>query len=374
MEEFQLKHKVILLISPEPWGTNYVSKHHFAITLAESNQVYFLNPPSNSFRKTLLMSNLYLLDYKSSFRGLRKLPSFLSCYLIKIEIKRLEYFLNCTIDIIWNFDSSRFFNLRLLRNKLRIAHLVDYTENFQRPLLCKTSNLCLCTSNAIAFEIKPINQNVFNIGHGYQDGFIPLDKEDLTDFSETNGIRVGYVGNLDIKYIDWKAINTIVNENPTISFYFIGPVGKSNLSGSNPSPDHYFKQVRLKDNVYLPGPKPSSKLPAYLHKMDILLLSYKSEDFRRQLANPHKILEYLGSGNVIVASWTEEYKDRLQLLEMVAKNSDLPEKFAQIISNLSYYNSREKKEMRKAYALEHTYKKKVKTIENLINAYGFSAD
>ena len=40
----KLKNKTILIISPERWGTNFVSKHHYALELAKNNNVYFLNP------------------------------------------------------------------------------------------------------------------------------------------------------------------------------------------------------------------------------------------------------------------------------------------------------------------------------------------
>ncbi len=43
--------KTILFISPGPWGINHVSKHHYAIELAKiGNDVYFLNPPSDTFK------------------------------------------------------------------------------------------------------------------------------------------------------------------------------------------------------------------------------------------------------------------------------------------------------------------------------------
>ena len=35
--------KKILIISPEPWGVNHISKHHYALALIKKgNTVYFL--------------------------------------------------------------------------------------------------------------------------------------------------------------------------------------------------------------------------------------------------------------------------------------------------------------------------------------------
>jgi hypothetical protein len=43
----ELSGKNILLISPESWGQNHVSKHHYATELSKNNKIYFLNPPSS---------------------------------------------------------------------------------------------------------------------------------------------------------------------------------------------------------------------------------------------------------------------------------------------------------------------------------------
>jgi 5'-deoxynucleotidase YfbR-like HD superfamily hydrolase len=81
------------------------------------------------------------------------------------------------------------------------------------------------------------------------------------------------------------------------------------------------------------------------------------------------MLEYLASGKAVIASWTEEYKDRRHLIEMVESNDKLPEKFREVISNLDHYNSPEKQAVRKAFALENTYSRKIQQIEELINKH-----
>ncbi len=362
--------KNILLISPEPWGINFVSKHHYARELAKNNKVYFLNPPSKKFKIAAFNSTLFIVDHKPVFRGLGRLPAYISAYLIYYELKVIEKKVGCRFDIIWNFDSSRFFNLAKIKNKLKIAHLVDLSEHFQRPLLARTSDICFCTTDAIAREMRKYNSKTFNIGHGVQKQENPafLTKEEKSELKTGHKYKAAYIGNLSIKYLDWETICGIVKRNPDVAFFFIGPIEESNLSGVRTF-NKKLNDIQLLPNTIFLGSKPAEKIPAYLREMDILLLTYQADRYRDQLANPHKMMEYLASGKVVVASWTDEYKDKKHLLEMVESNDQLPEKFREVISNLEYYNNPEKQAERKAYALENTYEKKIRRIEALIEKY-----
>jgi hypothetical protein len=362
-----LKGKNILLISPESWGVNYLSKHHFAIELSKSgNHVFFLNPPARLKRITNVGKNLRVVDYKPTFRGLRKLPKFISGILIKREIESLERWLKIDFDIIWNFDSSRFFNLKRIKNKYKIAHIVDWSENFNRRLLCESADLCLCTSEFLKKEMVKSNPNTYKIGHGYRLSEYDLSQSERKSLHSRFHYKAGYAGNLNFKLIDWQIIYELIIQNPKVGFYFIGPTGTSNLSGKNTENQHLDKIQKLK-NVFFLGEMASYKLSAYLSEFDILLLVYKGIQYKQQLANPHKMLEYLGSGKVIVASWTEEYKDIPDLIEMVENNAKLLNKFSEVLSHLEFYNHEEKQLKRKSFASEELYDKKISSIERLIH-------
>ena len=366
---FRFNEKTILIISPEPWGENFVSKHHYAIELSKDNAVYFLNPPSKLNQKSRISNSLVVVDYRAMFRGLGKLPSFLSSTLIRNELKRIEKLVGNKFDIIWNFDSSRFFNLFKITQKLKIAHLVDLGEYFQRPLLCKTSDICLCTSDAIAKEMKVFNDFTFNIGHGVQNpsGSIKLTSKERLELQNDFRFNAFYIGNLSSKYLDWQTIRKIACENTSVAFYFIGPLGKSNLSNDNPI-DPFFNDVRMLPNTFFLGSRPSTKIISYLKESDVLIISYKANGHKQQLANPHKVLEYLASGKVLIASWTEEYVGKKDLFEMVDENEAMPILFKNVIANLRFYNSIEKQEFRQNFAKEHTYDRKINLIADLINS------
>ncbi len=360
----KLHNKNILLISPEPWGINHVSKHHYAIELAKrGNYVYFLNPPTHKFNLQRVAENLIVFDHKSTFRGLSKMPSMFSAWLIKKEVEKLEKFCKATFDIIWNFTSSSFFNLNLLKNKLRISHIVDLSEDKNIKLLNKTADLCLSVSNSIFERQNKFNQNAYNIGHGYANFTSP--KSIIIPHSPYK-LKVGYIGNLLIKYLDWKLIYTLVKENPYVGFYFAGSFTQSNLSKDNDKSTFLIKTMNASNTFFL-GSIKTTQIISFLKKMDVLLLVYNVEEHKKQLENSHKILEYLASGKVIVASWTEEYKEKRELLEMVKEKNSFSSIFQHVINNIQHYNASEKQLIRAQYANRNTYKLKLEEITELLN-------
>lgn len=363
----QLVNKKILLISPESWGQNFVSKHHYAKELANrGNAVFFLNRPSTSFQSENIEQNLTIVDYKPRFRGLGKLPNKISAYLIKKEIETLESLLGVTFDVIWNFDSSRFFNLVSLTDKLKICHIVDLSEDFQRDLLAKTSDVCFCTSDFIAEELKPFNDKVYKIHHGYK---IPDKKFEIEEGFDSTKVQVGYVGNLSRSCIDWELIFEVISKFPMVQFNFIGSVTISNLSGQGLEEERLLF-LKEKKNVTLLGEKESSLIPSYLDCFDVLLCAYKlnSQQDIRQHSNLHKLMEYIGSGKVTVSTFVDEYKDKRDLLEMVDERTSFIDKFGQVIQTMNVYNSVDKQLSRKTFVSENSYEKQFGKIEKIIRS------
>lgn len=355
--------KVVYLISPEPWGTNYVSKHHYALELAQKGyKVYFLNKPSRQFILEEIHENLIVVNYRPIFRAIRLLPSFLQSWLTRIEFKRLENKIQTVCDIIWNFDSSRFFNLSGLSDKVRICHIVDMAENIKRDTLAKTSDVCFCTSDFIKTELSHFNPQVYKIHHGTH----IKNEPPLLDFSPSqNRIQVGYVGNLSRKCIDWEVWNKLIDQHTEVEFNFIGSTGPSNLSKSSVDALQ-FQKLRDQSNVRLIGAVENNRIQAFLAQFDILTCFYKMEheEDKKQHANLHKTMEYLASGKVIVCSYSDEYKYSHDLLEMAQSNDEIVSIFNKVCENLSHYNSEEKMDTRKAFARNNTYEKQLERIES----------
>jgi len=372
----ELKNKNILIISPEKWGDIYLSKHHYALKLAErGNKVFFLNPPIRfNFLKTGLSvsnpvenKNLAFLDYTYPVKGHLKLPSFLSSLIYKRLIQKIESTANIKLDIVWCFDTRTFSHWEFLRPEVtKILHIMDFNIINHYKKLYSQADFIFGVSRSIVKMVSEYNQNSYFINHG-------LSLREFDPFSQTNNkqknnskIKVGYIGNLLMTYIDWKAICDIVKDNPDIDFHFFGPYQPSNIGK-----DEFFfdvqKQLRIYKNVILEGKVPSSQLFEKISDIDIFLIAYNSEKYSTQLANPHKVLELLATGKTIVSSYLQEYEDKKDLMQMSKNNNELPQLFRQSIQNLSNLNSYENKEKRIRYALQNTYENQIKRIEKIIN-------
>ena len=360
------KRKNILLISPEPWGQNFVSKHHYATTLAkQQNTVYFLNPPTSTYKiRSTQYDDLYVIDYAPFLKGLRYLPSKLQSKIIRRKYKKIEQLAKCSFNIIWSFDNSVFYDFSgLPEHLLKISHIVDLNQNFQTAKAAYTANICFCTTDLIRRRLLTYNKNTFKIHHGYS----PSIKigEPAMCLPGINSVKAVYVGNLAFPYIDWLLLRQVAENHIDVDFIFIGPDGESNLSSMKFSTPNR-EMVRALKNTYFTGSVPYHYIPSLLSQADVLIVAYREEHHHDQ-ASPHKMMEYLASGKTIVATCTSEYKDKKDILIMAEKNEEYPALFAKVIANLNDYNEQGKQKKRKNFALNNTYQKQIEKIESRIN-------
>lgn len=359
--------KKILIISPENWGISFVSKHHYAQELAKKgNVVYFLNPPSDKNELLKISNNLYVINYKNKWRGSNKLPIFIKNIIHKWQIKQIYKLANLkNIDIIWSFDPFRFQNLNLWQAHKKIYHSVDIHATDLEYEIANSADLILANTDNILAKFKAINRPKHKINHGLAAHFLQkqIENFDLAG-GRTDKIKVGYVGNLFMQAIDKKVCVDIIKNNTQIDFYFIGANKSEENNLSTRQSSDFIQELAAENNVFLLGAKPSAELPSLMQNFDLFLFCY--QDNPPIIDNPHKILEYLSTGKTIVATYIDEYKDKINLLQMAKKNSELLVLFQKTVGNLDYYNNNEMQTLRKNYAAENTYTQQIKKIENLL--------
>ena len=368
---FQFKNKSILILSPEDWGKSQLSKHLYAKELSKNNTIYFLHtsphPHQHHFIETqIVKENITLIHLKNVVRGINKLPSFLIDIQNKQIIKKLLQIIDKRIDVVWSFDQSKFQNLRQFNASVKIFHPVDYIEKAS-PYLTRIANsadVVLSVSQAIIDEIETTTSKHF-INHGLDNIFIQKnDIEKRPDFILENKINVGYVGNLQIKLMDWEALTNTIKLNTDVNFVFIGPDKSSNIGGSKT-----FKQldvIKSLNNTYFTGAMTKEELQRTLSYFDAFLISYDHKKFPIQVSNSHKILEYLSTGKVTVSNYISTY-DGSDLIESVNDNSLLPNKLTEVIKNLAKFNHQEKIDARIKFAKANLYPKQIAKIETLLN-------
>ena len=365
------ENKTILIVSPEAWGKNFVSKHHYATVLAQqNNQVYFLAPPPALGKKSVevqqleAVPNLHLVTYKPIVRGINRLPAFLRDGLYGWQWRKIKEQLPQELDVVWSFDPSRFQNLRIFGDVFKIYHPVDVHEMALEMQAVQTADLVLGSSHKILERFAPPTPPKQFINHGLAQHFI--DPPTAIDFKvNPNTTNVGYVGNLHYQYLDLPVFTQIITDHPNINFYFIGPYQANNLSASEGN-KAFVDWLQTQSNVHLLGSQPSKTLPAYLHQMDLFLMCYKGDKHVAQMANPHKILEYLSTGKTVVTHYIDQYKDHQDLVVMVKNNKDLAQKFKETLGHLEAFNQTEQQQNRRDFAHNNTYHKQIERIDQLI--------
>lgn len=369
-----LEQKVIYILSPEAWGVAFVSKHHYAVELANrGNTVFFINPASSQKRKTIVepisaYKNIFTVTYSPSLRGLNSLPNFLRTVLSRFDAKKIMKACGRKPDIVWSFSPYRFQNLKVFGAPTSIYHPVDIHQAKNLEQVClKNADIVFVISDAIMKTFGPQPQPMYQINHGLSKHFLEKKQHPEIDFHPNpNSTNVGFVGNLNKWDMDRDTIKQVLLENPNVQFYFIGSYKKSNLASVENESTAYWEDLAKKDNIHLLGPKPSIEVSSYLEKMDLFILCSQTKDDPVRVSNSHKLLEYLSTGKVVVSHYVDQYKEENDLLEMVEDNNDYPHLFKKVVDNLEYYNNDERQQLRKDFAAKNTYEAHIQTIEQLL--------
>jgi len=352
-----LNKKRILVISPEPWDHIPVSKHHYSKELANlDNEVYFLNPPSQSNKVTRAPDNenINVVDYKG-IPGLNRLPSVLRNFLNKILLRRIFRLAGGEFDVVWTFDPFRFQELNLFKTSAKIYHAVDIHRSPLERQLTNSCHLILSVSEMILARFNGVNTPTVKINHGLAQHFLSEIKTDNTT-SWNKRLKVGYVGNLDNWCIDKRTLLTIVNNHPEVDFHFIGPFKKDSVLGW---------ELKTTAHASLIGKVSSSTLPKYLNQCDLFLMCYDGSS-KEVNSNHHKIMEYLATGKPVVMNYTDEYNDKRDMVIMADDNRELPMLFSKVIRQIEDFNAIEVKAKRIAFAESNSYRNHVIHIDDIL--------
>jgi len=359
---------IIFIISPEPWNGHFVSKHHYALTLgSQGHEVYFLNPPNNSLSDTQIQKTEYLNVWEVSApqvaKGLRFYPKLVRNFLERKWLEKLEKRIDKRFTTVWLFENSRFYDMDFAGERTKIYHQVDSNQNFHVKEASKSADICFCTTDYIKNDLFEFTNNVYKVHHGvtFSNYAYKLTVEEKAYFS-ADAVNVMYIGNLDISFFNIELFCTLVRTFPKVTFHLLGKYTPDKVLFST---CEQFKNIRWWGRVN------SFKIASILALSDVQLLMYKSQNFddTKQLASPHKLMEYFSSGKVTVATYTDEYKDKRELLEMVNDSNAFVEKFSEVVNDLDYYNSKEKQQRRIEFAKENSYEKQLKKIVTYLKEY-----
>lgn len=358
----------ILIISPEPWDGHFVSKHHYARELAgRGHRVLFHGPPGEGGPMHLLPvpdapGDLRVLHASRVAPGLRFMPGAMRRGLEARWLAQVEALAGERIDVVWNFENSRFYDLGFAGHRLKIYQQVDLNQDFHPAMAASTADLVIALSEPIARRLEAAAPHVLRMTHGHGSLSASHDLQDAAAGSFASAPRNAVlVGNLDIPYLDVALLTRLVEHHTDVRFHFIGGYSAgSKLHAATGSAA----------NVVFWGRQPAHLLPSFLDRADLLLIVYLAEQHLDQLANPHKMMEYLASGRCILATRTLEYESRPDLVEMASNRTDFAERFAAIMADPTSWNSPRRVAERRAFAAENTYARQIDRIAEALGARG----
>jgi len=376
-----LSGKNILLISPQPWGGLFVSKHHYAVALARrGNNVFFLCPiplESNQSAKVKIVpvpgyKRLFLIEHKLWFPFQIKFHfKGLFDVLMGLHLKRILRTVKKEFDIVWSFDLGDYFPFRFFSEKvLCVFHPVDEPLNQTAFDASQGSQVIFSVTPDILAKYQSNSAPKFLINHGVDDVFfnqeVGIRKNLLGDI-----ISIGFSGNLRRKDIDRSVFLDIVRFNKKLRFECFGSYA---LSDNNPdrddiSTDAFIADLNKEPNVILHGLLTPEQLAAAYQKMDAFLICYDVSKDQSAGTNYHKVLEFLSSGKIVVSNNITAYSDRPDLVQMVSERNDnqqLSSLFTQVVAHLSEFNSENLMKQRIAYAGENRYDFQIDKIESIL--------
>lgn len=380
-----LSDKLILILTPQSWGNMLLAKHHYAIELAKSgNRVYFLNPPDNNHwslksRKNRIgvqesdqHPNLFFVTQKLYFPYNLKFHSReLYNILIKKQIQDIQQIIGRKPDIVWSFDLGNLFPLQLFdKDIFRVFHPVDEPGDRNALQAAKGAHILFAVTREIIDKYKFFGIPSFFINHGLAKEFIP---QEIYRSSQGRPVSVGMSGNLLRPDLDRKILLQIIRENPETSFHFFGSyeAGQSNIGAAiDLAATSFIDTLRTAKNVKLHGVLKTAELAASLNQMDALLICYDIQRDQSKGTNYHKVIEYLSTGKVIISNNITTYAGDPDLVNMIAErndNANLPALFTDTISSLDKWNAAALQKKRKSFALDNTYQKQIKRIEQQIS-------
>jgi hypothetical protein len=372
--------KKILVISPQAWGSMFLSKHHYALELARFGaSVYFLNPPEQSSESDVrgihvetsqIHNGLQIISHRLRFPySLRfRLPR-LFHWLMRFHISKI---LNCIgrPDIVWSFDLGNLYPLNLFPESARkVFHPVDEPLISSAFEAAQGAEIIFSVTKEILEKYKDYPVPRIFINHGVSEEFL-----NAMQGPRQKGRRIvaGISGNFLRTDIDREILLQIIRDNPEVDFHCWGSFEPrlSNIGGGQDFDTVAFvRDLQGLPNVTMFGPIGPKELASGMSHADIFLICYDVVRDQSKGTNYHKIMEYLTTGKAIVSNNVTTYQGRPDLVLMVNErdnNRRLPELFRKAVDQIDTLNAPEMQDRRKLFAGQNTYKKQVMTIEKYL--------
>jgi glycosyltransferase involved in cell wall biosynthesis len=314
-----------IIISPQVWSDNWVSKHWIAHWLAErGEEVYYIEPfrdrggPVRSFLhgpRTRMAGNVRVVSF-ATLPYYYHAPTFLKPLwrlILKRQFERFSSRLRGkSIDIV-TFDGRSLPFLAMLPKPRRSAYycvdpvMVGEEKKFSEKTLMEKVDRVLAISAACkAALVRDTGlENIEVIPHGIDfKGAMratALEAAAATPDDLPSGRPlIGYTGSIHDIYVDFDKVTRAARENPNWTFVFVGPYKGSDIAQDASSRISALMEL---PNVHFTGSKPYQQLRHYIEAFDVCLIPYRADiENGWEKRSPVKVLHYLSLGKPIVCA------------------------------------------------------------------------
>jgi glycosyltransferase involved in cell wall biosynthesis len=377
---YELRNKTVYILSPESWGTMKISKHHYAMELADRNcRVFFIEPPNLrnkgiSIRPCKDHPLISLVSYKPVFRGKRMLPAAIYSMLLWLQIKLLCRRIGMAPDLVLCFHGYLFEDLSRFGAPVNIYFAADLFNYDHLPPEVRNATFSMAVSDTIYERIAESGRPVHRIKHGVPKIFANSAERLLQErkpHRPTGRIIAGYAGNLRMEAMDRETIMKVIDENPDVKFVFWGSYKSNelNLGGlQTEETDAFIRFLEKSPNVELRGVLDTERLQREMSSADLFWLCLKLGSRRMwDGSNSHKILEYLSTGRPVVAHQVSSYRDSGLLYMMpTIENTEYPALFKKVVELVKTGEDEAIIEKRLQEVVSNAYSKHLSRIENII--------
>lgn len=355
----KLENQIILIVSNEPWGDIWYSKHNWAYELSKKNKVLFINPPIKWKFSNLWHFKICLDDYNESlkvlgYQNILPLTRFsliykLNNFIVSKKIKKWLLNNNYKKYIFWTFDPYRFSNPQLFSPLLSIYFRVDKYRVQKEKILLKNIDKLVVTSKELLKDIT-FKGSVLELSHGISsEEFVPTD----TVTYEKDYFL--YVGNIDHR-LNIELIDRILQEFTNERFVFIGKM--YNLF-SKLSQDIFYKNKY--NNLIVHGVEHFKNLKNYIYYSKACLVPMDLK-IHGNAVHHHKTLQYLALGKPVISPIFNDVINKEEYIIAYKNDDEAIEK----IKQLTYIETNEKVAQRIQFAQQFTYEKLIEKVEQFL--------
>jgi glycosyltransferase involved in cell wall biosynthesis len=358
--------QIVVILSPQSWSHQFVSKHHYAVEFTKLYPTVFVSPTQCKMGRF----SFNIREIKKGRKGLHEaqltlpFPNWLRfkfnkfyCIINRIVLtllirKRLKKQIRLLIDFGCHRSIDRLDKFESLKS---IYFPVD--DYIDLPIKTRKADQLFTVSSNIQDKFQKAKLPMLWINHGLSTIFADRAKKKLIELenegttSKIPRTKIGYSGNITIPFLDRKIVLKTIKELSDMEFHFFG-----NDSSTEKEAIEFIDRLKEINNVSLHGQLSTEDLANQLEDMDILWLCYKADNKNYQLENSHKILEYLSTGKPILSSPIKYLKDTDEKFIYQFPNDKHSEMILRLKKGLEDYIKSKK---RIEFALQSTYRNNI---------------